>query len=234
MQDSGAGIFAAAANLGDPFVFGSLTDVAGIPTLADAFPAYPAVLDWLTAFVARPSPELKRPGPVCPHVAPALRRDVLRFVSLHSVIPTAEAALELAPHLAKLFLRLFEGTPDIRDAALLVLLPEMPAEHAAAFIDGGHRLARMEFVRRGLMLGEFHGRSAVGSIRNGDFKVMRAPVPMFVVRAMSTHDVKFLDAPQWPAGERIRALQLYRKHVSDLLTPVMRADVERRLAALQV
>lgn len=69
---------------------------------------------------------------------------------------------------------------------------------------------RAGFVRRGLMLGEFHKASSVGSVRNPEFTVMQSPVPMFAVRALMTHDILFLDRP----GEhREELLGYYLEHV---------------------
>jgi hypothetical protein len=91
----------------------------------------------------------------------------------------------------------------------------------------------MEFVSRGLMLGEFHPKSDVGSVHNPDFPVMRSPSPMFAVRALSVHDLLFLDRDEFAAADRIRYLEHYLHYLSDLLSSKARADVDRRIAAVK-
>jgi len=87
----------------------------------------------------------------------------------------------------------------------------------------------MGFVERGLMLGEFHPLSTVTSVYN-PLPVMRCPVPMFAVRALSPHDLLFLDSDAVTMGERRHYLEHYLRHVDAQLTPAVRARVADHIA----
>jgi hypothetical protein len=128
---------------------------------------------------------------------------------------------------------LFPDPPAFRAGSLLAFFPDVPPDQAGEFIDGGHRRLRIEFVQRGLMLGEFHPSSQVMSVRNPDFPVMQSPVPMFAVRALTTHDLMFLDRPETSPSARAEYLKLYLHHLDDQLSPATRAKVRMSLDAAE-
>jgi hypothetical protein len=82
------------------------------------------------------------------------------------------------------------------------------------------------------MLGEFHPNSGVGSVHNPALPVMRSPDPMFAVRALSPHDLLFLDTEQTPPARRLDYLRLYRHRLAPQLIPTALADLDNRIAAL--
>ncbi len=218
-----------------PFDGSSFTDIDGAPELFSRFPEYAAGLAWITDFVLRPDPRLNRPGAVCPRLAPAIRKNLIRLVAIPTARSNIEEALEKAGHLADLYFDLYGGSrADFRTGSLLAFFPDVDPDNASDFIDGGHRMLRMEFVRRGLMLGEFHKHSTVNSVRNSNFPVMRSPVPMFAVRALTVHDVMFLDTPETPETDRLQYLQYYLDHLGDQVAPDVRSGIERALAAAEL
>lgn len=224
---------AAAAIVQRPvFEPGSLVDVEQAPRLFDRYPSYAQALEWLTTFVARPHPDLMRTGDVCPRLAPALGRNLLWLVVARTTAAEPDTARATGTHLAELFEALFPDPGQFHAGALLGLFPRVEPARAGGFIDGGHRLLRLSFVERGLMLGEFHPESTVASVRNPALPVMRSPVPMFAVRALSRHDLMFLDRPARSPAERRIALQQYLRHVGDQLPATERARVEIRLRDL--
>jgi hypothetical protein len=213
-------------------VAGSLTTVSAAAEMFDRFPQYRQGLDWLEQFVTRPLAELGRTGAVCPRLAPALRADTVRLVT----IAAAGTSPGHAAGAGRLLMRLFEnlvGDADRQPAALLGFFPDLPEQLAADFIDDGHRLLRPSCIARGLMLGEFHPASTVTSVRNRAVPVMRSPVPMFAVRAITPHDVLFLDQPHIPLADRLRDLRHLRTHVDARLSPASRVDLQTRIDGLQ-
>jgi hypothetical protein len=57
-----------------------------------------------------------------------------------------------------------------------------------------HNTAKPEFLKRGLMLGEFYpGNSATG-LRSDSFYPLRSPTPIFVIRSMVPLDIAFLSS----------------------------------------
>jgi hypothetical protein len=226
---------------------GSLIRAAGAAAAFDRFPPYRAGMRWLEEFVTQPHSELGRPGPVCPRLAPALRANTVWLVSVAVHGFTAGDAVGAG----RLLLRLFdeitheiahEVTDEVTDdvvgeaagprrsaATVLGFFPGLPERAAAGFIDGGHRLLRAEFAERGVMLGEFHAGSSVGSAHNRAFPVMRSPVPIYAVRAMTPHDLLFVDQPGTTPAEREGFLLAYHRHLGPRLSPAAR---DRLIAAL--
>jgi hypothetical protein len=60
------------------------------------------------------------------------------------------------------------------------------------YLDGIQRPLRDEFVREGLMLGEFHPLSQAKGIHNNEFRPLRSPIPMLTIRHMVSTDWLFL------------------------------------------
>ncbi|MFI7025177.1 DUF6875 domain-containing protein [Micromonospora sp. NPDC049900] len=207
---------------------GSLTSAAGAAEMVDRFPMYRQGLDWLEQFVIRSHPDLGRPGAVCPRLAPAMRGDTVWLVAIALTGASREHAVEAARLLAHLFDDL-AGEAHRQSAALLGFFPDLPAGEAASFIDGGHRMVRPWCVERGLMLGEFHPTSTVGSVHNRDLPVMRCPVPMFAVRAITPHDLMFLDQPDTPPADRLACLEAFGRHVGARLNAQALAGLRTRI-----
>jgi hypothetical protein len=214
----------------EPFERGSLADLDQAWCLFGRYPAYRACLEWLEGFITRHDPRIGRPGAVCPLVAPAMRRNLIRLVSVRTTESSAEEAADTCIHLAGLYEALFPDPRDFRAGALIAFFPYLDPSRAPEFIDGGHRLLRMEFVSRGLMLGEFHPASDVASVRNPEFLVMRSPVPLFVVRALSVHDLMFLDRPAYPAAERARYVAHLQRHLDAEASRCLRARLRNETA----
>ncbi|MCZ1012219.1 DUF6875 domain-containing protein [Streptomyces lydicus] len=207
-----------------PFEPGSLTDAEGAPALFSRYPMYGQALEWLDRFVIQPHPDLGRPGAVCPRLAPALRRNLVRLVAIRTASVSVDEAVDKGSALAGLYEDLFTEPEAFRAGALLAFFPDVPPQAAPEFIDGGHSRLRMDFVARGLMIGEFHPLSTVTSVRNPEFAVMRCPVPMFAVRALTRHDLLFLDRPDSPAWERAQYLKHLLHHLGDQFSG---ADLDR-------
>lgn len=207
-------------------------DAAG-PWLA-RYPAYADGVAWLEAFIARPHAELRRPGAVCPFVAPAMQRGLLHFaIGRRRGDTAADAFAALAP-LRDIFAAMppTEG-PERALKSLVVFFPDLPADRAADFIDGGHRLLKPWFIEAGLMIGEFHPESAVPGSTNPEFHPMRAPVPAFALRHMSFHDLRFLAAPGDPPAARARELHHYLAHIGPSLPARQRREAEAMLAEIR-
>ncbi|MEV6421694.1 DUF6875 domain-containing protein [Streptomyces sp. NPDC051662] len=216
-----------------PFDPGSLTDAAHAPALYDRYPQYEQVMDWVQSFVTQPHADLGRPGAVCPRMAPALRLNLVRLVALRTKTASVDEAGEKGGALAALYEELFDDAESFRAGALMAVFPDLPEDQADTFIDGGHARLRMNFVARGLMIGEFHPHSTVTSVRNPALHVMRCPAPMFAVRALSRHDLIFLDRPETPPAERGQYLKHLLHHLGDQLTDRERDRIQAGFAELE-
>jgi heptaprenyl diphosphate synthase len=157
-----------------------------------------AVDRWLQDYVRQPHPMLGRSGPICPFVAPSQRADALeariRLIgpnpSVCLIAETIRCALEefeLIP---------WRGSnPTLR--ALIVVFPDL-SDDRLCLLDAAHEAVKMDAVRRGLMIGQFHPRCQERAARNTSFTVSRSPVPLVVLRSMAVHDILFLrDQREW-------------------------------------
>ena len=156
------------------------------------------VWEWMSSYVARPHPELGRRGPVCPYVGQAL---AAVGVELTSCRFGEEQDLE------RMKLAIGEGMERFRElsraagasgpSALVVTFPDLREENRH-LVDEAHLACKTEAVSEGVMLGQFHPSCDAPAVHNPAFAVNRSPVPLIVVRAMSSHDVLFLDSdPVW-------------------------------------
>jgi hypothetical protein len=156
-------------------------------------PTHELISDWLRSYVARPHPELGRPGAVCPFVGQALAAgkvliagcDLGAEPDLPRLIRVLELGIEwfrtLAPE---------ENEPALN--SLIIAFPGLTREHWH-LIDDGHAALKTWLVEGGLMLGQFHPACEAPAAHNAAFPVNRAPVPLMVIRRMATHDILFLE-----------------------------------------
>jgi hypothetical protein len=152
------------------------------------------VLAWADEYLCQPHPELGRTGPVCPYVPQALRKRLLLF----AVVPGADvdrAAVRRAVLTYRDWFLDLEPR-DGRDAifkAILILFPALPQADLEKVIDATQAELKPDFVREGLMVGEFHDRPpAKGGLWNQDFRPLRSPVPLLAIRHMVPSDFWFL------------------------------------------
>ncbi|MGW0481225.1 DUF6875 domain-containing protein [Nonomuraea sp. NPDC003214] len=151
-----------------------------------------AVVAWARAYLTRPHPELGRRGPVCPYAQASLDRNAFLLAvqpggghtvaSLSALLaPYRDWFLDLAPR----------GGPAAQSTTVLVLLPGM--RDAREVIDAAQRELKDAYVGHGLMIGEFHdGPPDKAGLWNQDFRPLRSPVPMLVIRHMVPTDLPFL------------------------------------------
>ncbi|OUL24267.1 hypothetical protein BV372_28975 [Nostoc sp. T09] len=166
---------------------------------------------WLKTFLARPHPDLGRPGPVCPFVPKAIKLDYIRLRVIRSqnlvqqqvvniVLPYLNTFLELEPR----------EQDDSLNKAILLLFPDISHEDAPRLIDSVQKQLKPLFVESGLMLGEFHKRNQTPGLHNPNFRPLRSPIPMLAIRYMVESDLAFLQSAD-DINLRVRYLQAYLK-----------------------
>ncbi|MEU4746578.1 DUF6875 domain-containing protein [Actinosynnema sp. NPDC023658] len=184
-----------------------------------------ATFDWGRAYLTNPHPDLGRSGSVCPFVSASLKRERF-FLAVHPGTPSdpAEAVdtmrfyrdwfLELAPR----------SQPSAQITTILVLFPDVPQDAVEPLVDDVQAMLKPEYVGQGLMIGEFHnGPPAKSGLWNSDFRPLRSPVPMLVVRHMVPTDYPFLrDDPE--------QARMYLELFGDQVPAQLRDQVERERA----
>ena len=216
------------------FELGSLCSIADVKNNSERFPAYAEIVAWIESFIVRPNAELGRAGAVCPRVRESIDRNLIKFATVCTEAGTTEEAVLKCEAFIEAFYALFPNRNDRSHSSLLVLFPNLEPNEASKFIDGGHRRLRTTFVKNGLMLGEFHSQSTVPGAHNPAFKAMRAPVPMFAVRAISEHDHIFLMRPEFPAADRLECLNALLAFVGDKFDWKTKAAIEFAMVNLRL
>lgn len=170
-------------------------DPQGWPAEARAaLPAARMIFDWARDYLSRPHPDLGRPGPVCPYVPGSLRSSHFWVTAHHGVQPEPAELVQTVLRYRDWFVRL---QPDDGHRAqlktILVLFPDIATADAPRLVDQTQLLLKTEFVRAGLMVGEFHpGPPQAPGLWNADFRPLRSPVPLLAIRHMVPSDLPFL------------------------------------------
>jgi hypothetical protein len=76
--------------------------------------------------------------------------------------------------------------------ALVLTFPNIKAENARELVDLAQLRLKPEFVKLGLMLGEFHLFNNTPGLHNPQFYPLRTPHPSLAIRFMAPSDVVFL------------------------------------------
>ncbi|NMN96164.1 DUF6875 domain-containing protein [Antrihabitans stalactiti] len=173
------------------------------------------VRDWLADYICRPNVSIGRTGPVCPFVPPAQRAG-----SLEITIKSAGSAPDKADVTDLVLAALDEfdeiewngSNPALR--CLVLVIPDL-APTAYGLLDEAHRAVKSIAVRRGMMLGQFHPSCTEPAVRNPDFQVSRAPIPLVAIRHMALHDILFLHEQRDWFEEYRRLFGSYHLHGSE-------------------
>jgi hypothetical protein len=167
-----------------------------------------AAREWFIDYLCKPHRLLGRKGAICPFVAPAIKAG-----SLVSMERAVAADIDLDGMLTIVYdmVARFESErwPGHDDAprALVWVLTGIP-DLKMTLLDDAQRSTKTDLVQRGFILGQFYPNCPETAIRNPDFPISRAPVPMFGLRRMAFHDVLFLNSePHWFAA--------YQKYYGD-------------------
>lgn len=144
---------------------------------------------WVDEYVTQPHPRLGRDGPVCPFVGRLAESGNIHVQVDDSLDGTDPAALEARMRVA---LREYEAMPNKQWKALVVVFPSAVGADAAV-VDEVQSALKLDCVRKGLMVGQFHPLSTEPGARNPAFPANRAPFAAIALRHMSHHDIVFLD-----------------------------------------
>jgi len=149
---------------------------------------------WAEDYLCQPHPELGREGPVCPYARSSIRKQLFFL----TVRPGADLEREdVEAHITTFRDRFLEMEPrqghDAIYKTILCLFPDVSLEKTARLIDATQEKLRPEYVRHGLMVGEFHARPPEkAGLWNEAFRPLNSPVPMLVIRHMVPTDIAFL------------------------------------------
>ena len=146
---------------------------------------------WLDELISRPNPALGRAGDVCPWTRRTLQ---LGRLFLASIPAREESCIDVS---VLWLLEEFKALARADGAldpfrAIVAVFPLLPSESADACIVSAHARLKPSFLRHGLMLGEFYPSCEKPGLRAADFRPLRAPHALLVIRVMVEADLLFL------------------------------------------
>lgn len=164
------------------------------PVIARNRKAVDRVIRWIHEYLAKPHPELGRPGPVCPFVPTAMEKKLLHLAVYEGTAITGDAIRDILLEMLDCFL---DMEPRIGNnaqfKAFLLLFPNIPGNKSHDLVEMAQQDLRFTFVPKGLMVGEFHpGPPDKAGLWNKQFRPLNCPIPMLAIRHMVPTDVLFL------------------------------------------
>jgi hypothetical protein len=169
-------------------------------------------MEWVKGFVAKHHPIVGRLGPVCPFVPHAIKSNCMHLGVLRITGLDVEQIANILLHYQDVFQKLEpQAGPETLRKTLLLIVPDIDIEDASTIIDGAQKKVKPLFVESGMMIGEFHNRTESPGLHNPDFRPLRSPIPMFVLRNMVEVDIAFLQDENLHL--RIKYLEAYLKHM---------------------
>ncbi len=179
---------------------------------------YGVMLQYIRKFLAKSHPDVGRSGPVCPFVPKSLRKDALHLCILRTgpgkSVGDMQSVRDNIVAFLESFAPVFGAMEPTKGAAqqfkaAIFIFPDITLEQTEFCIDGVQSACKPFFVRRGLMLGEFHLRNNSPGLRNEAFFPLRTPIPCLAVRHMVPTDLAFLDVSKYEAETRVAFLESF-------------------------
>lgn len=185
-----------------------------------------SLVTWITDFVALPHQDVGRQGPVCPFMPRALKAGTLSFTEVRTKDLSRENLDSLVKNYADVFLKQEPTSGKARlNKAIVLTMPDIETQDLIEKIEGTQKRLKNYFVKRGLMLGEFHSTHQGRGVRNENFFPLQSPVPLLVIRHMIPSDLPFLarttDSPQ----QRLVYLAAYAKEFFFRLPKDLRSEL---------
>lgn len=160
------------------------------PTL---LPHFLLVLWWAENFLTKPNKELGRAGPVCPFAGPSLERELFWLTAVSGAQINQEALEEIVMGYRDWFRELsVKSADDAQYKTILILLPEVTSDKFSSLIDATQKKLKPAFLKDQLMIGQFHSLSEESGVQNRAFRPLKSPVPMLVIRYMTSGDIVFM------------------------------------------
>ena len=189
--------------------------------IADVVEPLRKTVAWAEEYLCKPHPELGREGPVCPFVQAAMRKGLFLLAVCRGrdfgqpqvrerIMRYRDYFLDLPPR---------EGG-EAAFKTVLILFPDLTREDVPRLIDATQQELKPVYVEKGLMIGEFHaGPPQKAGLWNPDFRPLRSPVPMLVIRHMVPTDFAFL-------RDEKELVQAYVDRYGDGVPAHLRAQVQ--------
>jgi hypothetical protein len=147
---------------------------------------------WSRDYLSAGNPDLGRDGPVCPFTQPSIKKQLYYIATPQVGADSGDiysAVLQFRDWYDAMGKEMEQSRRNL--LTFLIPLPDVDLE-SAEMLDELQNKLKNDFVRDGLMIGQFHPKCEQGGLWNEDFRPLRCPVPMLVIRVMVLYDLPFL------------------------------------------
>ncbi len=149
---------------------------------------------WVTNFLEKSNKNLGRTGAVCPYVQYAEEKEYFKVGIFEQPNPVQSHIVNLIRGLKDTFLSMPPlQKKDKKFKAITVLFPALTQSQIYHIIDDVQLQLKPEFVKQGMMIGQFYENCQQGGLRNSNFKPLQSPVPLLAIRYMVETDWPFLE-----------------------------------------
>lgn len=174
-----------------------------------------ACMDWTTNYIAKPHPDIGRPGVICPRVPLSLKADGL-YWGLYPQEQIDEAQADsLVDSLDDLFLSLKPvDRPHSLLKALLLVMPQN-TEAARKSVEKVQRAFKKRSLKKGILLGKFHSELRTTALNNANFRPGLSPYPILAFRYAIDTDIRFMLTTGAPAHLKIGWIHAFLETMGD-------------------
>ena len=150
------------------------------------------ILCWSQSYLLHPHPLLGRDGPVCPFTKPSLAKQLF-FIATpehgRDLSRIKERVQRLRQMYASFILTQDEASRNF--LTFLIPLPDFDLSDAGPLDDLQGQL-KNDFVKQGLMIGQFHPKCEQQGLWNEEFRPLKCAIPLLAIRVMVLYDLPFL------------------------------------------
>lgn len=184
------------------------------------------IAEWARTFLTRSNSLLGREGPVCPFTQPSLNKHLF-WLAPYLDITEDGSAVEAA---VKVYLDWFLALdpvsgPDKVYKTILIIFPTLNSKNAASILQPLQHRLKPEFVKQGLMVGQFFEGCDEPGLWNAAFRPLQSPLPLLAIRHMVPSDFPFLHGSRGSA----EMLASYFTQFGNTIPPAVRTLIVKAL-----
>jgi hypothetical protein len=172
------------------------------------------IVAWTRNFLCRPHELLGREGPVCPFTQPSLSHHLFWLTVLSGSTIDSEKAADTVERLREWFFELEpkSGSETILKT-ILILFPEISHERAKDELEGLQKQLKPNFIKRGVMVGQFYEGCPESGLWNEAFHPLQSPIPLLAIRNMVPSDFPFLHGKRGNSEMLLSYLNRFGTHI---------------------
>ncbi len=180
------------------------------------------ILHWTREFLCKHDPHLGREGPVCPFTQPSLHQRLFWLTVQRGSSIDLEASSKVVEAYRVLFLELDPRTgPESMLKTILIVFPEVSHTAARQELEALQKKLKPEFVKRGLMLGQFYEGCPESGLWSESFHPLQSPLPLLAIRYMVPSDFPFLHGKRGNAEMLISYLNRFGTNIPNEVKQLM-------------